>query len=54
MKRVYFDIIVIVVLTLGLVIFSELDLLGNSAKWMFIPVLAFYYIGQMAERRFSK
>ncbi len=54
MKRIYFDVIVIVVLTLALVILNQLDLLGQSAKYMFIPVLAFYFLGQYAERQFRK
>ncbi|MCF8346493.1 MAG: hypothetical protein K9G38_04710 [Bacteroidales bacterium] len=54
MKRIYFDVIVIVVLTLALVILNQLDLLGQSAKYMFIPVLAFYFLGQYAERKFRK
>jgi hypothetical protein len=28
--------------------------LEKSAKFMFIPILAFYFIGQVAERKFKK
>ncbi len=54
MKKRLFDIIIIVVLLLLFLTLSYLGLLEKSAKFMFIPFLAFYYIGQYSERKFSK
>ncbi len=54
MKKRLFDIIIIVVLLLLFLTLSYLGLLEKSVKFMFIPFLAFYYIGQYSERKFSK
>ena len=54
MKKKIFDIIVIVVIALFLLTLSEFDLLEKSAKFMFIPILAFYFIGQWTERKSKK
>jgi len=54
MKKIAFDIIVIILIALLLIILHQLDALEESAKFMFIPILAFYFIGQMTERKFKK
>jgi hypothetical protein len=54
MKKIAFDIIVIVLVALLLIILSRLDLLEKSAKFMLIPILVFYYVGQYVERKFRK
>ena len=54
MKKRTFDIIVIALIALFLIILSQVDLLEKAAKFMFIPILAFYFIGQVAERKFQK
>lgn len=54
MKKRTFDIIVIVLIALLLIILNQFDLLEKSAKFMFIPILAFYYVGQYVERKFRK
>ncbi|MGI6370088.1 MAG: hypothetical protein GX372_03060 [Ignavibacteria bacterium] len=54
MKKKVFDIIVIVVIALFLLTLSGFDLLEKSAKFMFIPILAFYFIGQWTERKSKK
>jgi hypothetical protein len=51
MKKRTIDIIVILLIALLLIIFNQLDLLEKSAKFMFTPILAFYYIGQYVERK---
>ncbi len=53
MKKRTIDIIVILLIAIVLVILNQLDLLEKSAKFMFIPILAFYYFGQYAERKFK-
>jgi len=53
MKKKYFDIIVILIITAFLVILSSFGLLEKSAKFMFVPFLIFYYIGQYSERKFE-
>lgn len=54
MKKRTFDIIVIVLIALLLLILNQFDLLEKSAKFMFIPIFAFYYVGQYVERKFQK
>ena len=54
MKKRTFDIIVILLIAIILIILSQFDLLEKSSKFMLIPILAFYYIGQYSERRFQK
>jgi len=53
MKKKHFDIIVILIITAFLVSLAASGLLEKSAKFMFIPFLIFYYIGQYSERRFK-
>jgi len=54
MKKIYFNIIVIITTAVFLSILYFLGLLEKSAKFMLIPILAFYYIGQYSERKFKK
>ncbi len=54
MKKRTFDIIVILLIAILLIILNQFDLLEKSAKLMFIPILAFYFIGQYSERKFQK
>ncbi len=54
MKKKYFDMIVIIIIGIFLIGLDVFDLLEKSAKFMLIPILAFYYIGQYSERKFKK
>lgn len=54
MKKRTFDIFVILLIALLLIILNQFDLLGKLAKFMLIPILAFYFIGQYVERKFQK
>ncbi|MCK5845849.1 MAG: hypothetical protein KAG84_00300 [Bacteroidales bacterium] len=53
MNKRLFDIIVILIITLSIIILTLLDLLEGLTKFMLIPILAFYYIGQYSERKFK-
>ena len=46
--------IVIFIIGVLLITLNEFDLLKKSAKFMLIPIVAFYYIGQYSERKFVK
>jgi hypothetical protein len=46
-----FDIIIILIIAAFLLTLSYFDLLEKSAKFMFIPILAFYYLGRFVERK---
>jgi hypothetical protein len=54
MKKRTFDIIVILLIAIFLISLNQLDVLEKSAKFMFVPILAFYFIGQVTERKFKK
>ena len=54
MKKRTFDIIVIFLIAIFLTTLYQFDVLEKSAKFMFIPILVFYYIGQYSERKFQK
>jgi len=54
MKKRAFDIIVILLITIILIILYQFNLLEKTAKFMLIPILAFYYLGQYSERKFQK
>jgi len=54
MKKLTFNIVVIVLIAILLIILNQIDLLEKSAKFMFIPIVAFYFLGQYAERKFKK
>ena len=54
MKKRTFDMIVILLIALFLITLTLFDVLEESAKFMLIPILIFYYIGQYSERKFQK
>jgi len=54
MKKRAFDIIAILLITIILIILYQFNLLEKTAKFMLIPILAFYYLGQYSERKFQK
>ena len=54
MKKRTFDIIVIFLIALFLITLNQFNMLEKLAKFMFIPILAFYYVGQYVERKFIK
>ncbi len=54
MNKRSFDIIVIFLIAAFLMTLNQFDLLEKSAKFMLIPILTFYFIGQFAERKFRK
>jgi hypothetical protein len=54
MKKRTFDIIVILLIAIFLNSLNQFDVLEKSAKFMFIPILVFYFIGQVTERKFKK
>ncbi len=54
MKKQIFDIIVILALLISLLVISYFGLLEKSARYMFLFILAFYYLGQYSERKFQK
>ena len=53
MSKRIFDVIIIVLIAAFLLGLSYFDLLEEYAKFMFIPIFAFYLIGQYAERKFK-
>ncbi len=46
--------IVIVIIGILLGLLEWFDLLEKSARFMLVPILAFYFVGQYSERRFKK
>ena len=54
MKKRTFDIIMILLVAIVLVTLNQFDFLEESEKFMLIPILAFYFIGQFSERKFQK
>lgn len=54
MKKRTFDIIVIFLIAIFLITLNQFDLLEKSAKYMFIPILAFYFLGQYSEQKLKK
>lgn len=54
MKKRTFDIIVIFMIAISLIILNQSDVLEKSAKFMFIPILSFYFLGQYSERKLKK
>lgn len=53
MKKRTFDIIVILIIAILLVTLNQFNLLEKSAKFMVIPIIVFYFLGQYAERKFK-
>jgi len=54
MKKPLFNILVLLIIAIFLILLNEMDLLEKGANFMFIPILAFYFLGQYSERRFQK
>lgn len=54
MKKGTFDIIMILLIAILLVTLNQFHVLEKSAKFMFIPILAFYFLGQYSERKLKK
>lgn len=54
MKKRTFDVIVIIIIAVILIGLNQFDMLEKAAKFMIIPIIAFYFIGQYAERKFDK
>ena len=54
MNKRIFDVVVIAIIATFLLGLSYFDLLEEYAKFMFIPIFAFYLIGQYSERKFKK
>ena len=54
MKKRTIDIIIILLIALVLITLYQFDLIEKLAKFIFIPILAFYYVGQYVERKFQK
>jgi hypothetical protein len=52
MKKRTFDSIIIVLIGVSLTILAYFGLLEKSAKFMVVPMMAFYFLGQYAERKF--
>ena len=53
MNKKNFDRIVIILIAVVLVALAYFGLLEKSAKFMLVPLLAVYYIGQYSERSFK-
>lgn len=54
MNKRTFDVLVIVVIAAMLVLLAQFRLLEQSAKFMLVPILAFYFLGQYVQRKFQK
>ncbi len=54
MKKRAVDIVIILSIALLLTLLYHFNLSDKSTKYMFIPLLTYYYIGQYTERKFKK
>ncbi|MBW6490530.1 MAG: hypothetical protein K0B15_04970 [Lentimicrobium sp.] len=54
MKKRSFNIFIIIAAAILLLAFSYFGLLEKSSKFMLIPILVFYFLGQYSERKFLK
>ena len=54
MNKRTFDMIIIAVIGLFLITLEFFGLTAEASKFMLIPILMFYYIGQYSERKFNK
>ncbi len=54
MKKRAIDIVIILSIALLLTLLYHFNLSDKSTKYMFIPLLTYYYIGQYTERKFKK
>lgn len=53
MKKRYFNLVIIALIAILLGGLELFGLLEQAAKYMLIPILIFYYIGQYSERNFK-
>jgi hypothetical protein len=51
LKKQIIYLIVIVLITASLMTLRHFNLLEKSAKFMLLPILAFFYLGQYMERK---
>lgn len=51
LKKQIINLIVIVLITASLMTLGHFNLLEKSAKFMLLPILAFFYLGQYMERK---
>lgn len=54
MKKRTFDIAVVIFSAVALLTLNHFGLLENMAKFMVVPIVAFYFLGQYTQRKFSK
>lgn len=54
MKKIHFDILMIVLMAGLLLVLHQLELLEKSAKFGVVALLVFYWLGKYSERKFSK
>ncbi len=52
MNKQMFNTLIIIAVALFLIALGFFDVLEASAKFMLIPMLALYFIGQYSERKF--
>ncbi len=54
MRKIAFDAIVIILMAIVLITLNQYDLLEESAKFMIVPFLIFYYVGQYVGCKFHR
>ena len=54
MNKTTFNIIVIIIIAIGLTILDRFELIDGLLKFALIPILAFYFLGQYAERKYGR
>jgi len=54
MKKIHFDLLMILLMAVLLLTLNRLDLLEEYAKFGLVALLAFYWLGKYSERRFKK
>jgi len=53
MRKRTFDVVVVFMIAIFLIALNQFDVLEKTAKFMFIPILGFYFLGQYAERKYK-
>ncbi|MEA1872821.1 MAG: hypothetical protein U9N51_00105 [Bacteroidota bacterium] len=53
MKKQVFDFIIILIIGLISIGLNKLGQVEENAKFIFLPILTFYYIGQYSMRKFK-
>jgi len=54
MNKTTFNIIVIITIAVGLTVLNQFELIDGLLKFALIPILAFYFLGQYAERKYGR